>query len=386
MPDYNSILDQLEKYLIKEEYKGYDPYDTLLSWVPFNTIKKWGPILATQFQKQNPINIRPFIGIKKDYNPKAMGLFLLTYSMRYKKTQNDKYLKKAEYFYNWLISNYSTSDSGIGWGYNFPWATPIKLVEAFTPTAVTTGFVIRGLKEYFDISKNEQIKEIINSASQFILNDLPRTTTQDGTCISYTPLKRDICYNASLLGAEVLALNYKMNGDLESKNIAISAIDYVVCKQKRDGVWAYSHNEGTGTDRMQIDFHQGYVIESIYNISTILGITKSKWQKSISLGLEYYRNNQFSEVGRSFWRIPKKYPVDIHNQSQGIITLSRLNSIYPEGLNFANKIADWTISNMRSEKGSFYYQKNRFYSNKISYIRWNQAWMLLALTYLIGNE
>ncbi len=54
-----------------ESYKGYDPYDTLMSFIPFVRINKWLAIIATQVQKRNPINIRPLLGIKKDYNPKG---------------------------------------------------------------------------------------------------------------------------------------------------------------------------------------------------------------------------------------------------------------------------------------------------------------------------
>jgi len=34
---------------------------------------------------------------------------------------------------------------------------------------------------------------------------------------------------------------------------------------------------------------------------------------------------------------------------------------------------------MQSKNGYFFYQKKRFFKNKISYMRWSQAWMLYAL-------
>ena len=49
---------------------------------------------------------------------------------------------------------------------------------------------------------------------------------------------------------------------------------------------------------------------------------------------------------------------------------------------FAEKIAKWTIENMQDEKGYFYYQKWPFLTNKIAYMRWGQAWMMLALSTL----
>jgi hypothetical protein len=83
------------------------------------------------------------------------------------------------------------------------------------------------------------------------------------------------------------------------------------------------------------------------------------------------------------WRIPREWPVDIHNQAQGIITSSRLSHLNPEYLEFAKKIACWTIENMQDKTGYFYFRKNRFYTNKISYMRWSNAWMFLALAELL---
>ena len=83
-------------------------------------------------------------------------------------------------------------------------------------------------------------------------------------------------------------------------------------------------------------------------------------KQAIEKGLRYYKNNQFYESGRSLWRIPKKWPVEIHNQSQGIITFSKLSKFDTSYSDFASKIANWTIDNMQSPKGYFYYRKNPF--------------------------
>ena len=41
------------------------------------------------------------------------------------------------------------------------------------------------------------------------------------------------------------------------------------------------------------------------------------------------------------------------------------------------------IENMFDKKGFFYYQQWPFITNRISYMRWSQAWMFLALSSLI---
>jgi len=79
-----------------------------------------------------------------------------------------------------------------------------------------------------------------------------------------------------------------------------------------------------------------------------------------------------------------RFPVDIHHQAQGIITLSKLYAMFKEDkyLDSARKIAEWTVENMQDETGFFYYQKWPFLTNKIPYMRWSQAWMILALSSL----
>ena len=76
--------------------------------------------------------------------------------------------------------------------------------------------------------------------------------------------------------------------------------------------------------------------------------------------------------------MPKKYPIDIHNQAQGIITFSKLSEFDDKYGNFAETILKWTINNMQDKKGYYYYRKYKHFTNKISYMRWGQAWMLLA--------
>jgi len=379
-------LDILTKYIETENFKGYDPYDTLNSWVHFEGLGKWGPVLATQFQKRNPINIRPLLGIKKEINPKAFGLFLHAYSVLYKKTKNEEYKTKADYFFNWLKNNYSLGYSGYCWGYNFPWAGPGKYADKFTPSSVVTGFICKGIYEYYNIDGSHEAKDILISAADFILNDIPCIEDENGICFSYTPLKEDLCFNSSLFAAEILARAYTFNENEDYKSKAINSVNWVIHHQKSDGRWNYSADIDTGIERQQVDFHQGYVLESIYEIKNLLEIENQAWDNSITKGLGFYRNVQFLDHGVSFWRYPKRWPVEIHNQAQGIITMTKLHHYCPDLVGFPEKIAAWSIDNMQAKDGHFYYQKFPTHTHKISYMRWSNAWMFLALSMIIRDK
>jgi hypothetical protein len=58
----------------------------------------------------------------------------------------------------------------------------------------------------------------------------------------------------------------------------------------------------------------------------------------------------------------------------------------PDSTKLAEQVADWTIRNLRDERGYFYYQQRRFYTVRKPYMRWSQAWMLYALGRLLETS
>jgi hypothetical protein len=62
-----------------------------------------------------------------------------------------------------------------------------------------------------------------------------------------------------------------------------------------------------------------------------------------------------------------------------VITLAKLGK-FKEHKMVMDKVLNWTIDNMQSPKGFFYYQVNKYFSSKIPYMRWAQAWMFYALS------
>lgn len=380
------VIQKLLDFCENEQLKGYDPYDVLNSNFDFRIFGKFGPILAIQLNKRNPINLRPLLGIKKEINPKGMGLFLKAYSLLYKKTQNKLYLEQARSIFQWLKDNYSKGFSGYAWGYNFDWASSEMFLPAYTPSVVVTSFVIDGIFAYYEITKDESAVKVINSASSYIIDDIPISYFTNGIAFSYTHLQKDCCYNASLLAAEILAKKDHVNNSNSHKDLIKRAIDFVVSKQHPKGEWWYSYNQNTGTERNQIDFHQGFILVSLSNLIQLTNLDEQYYQRALTDGLSYYHDFQFYSNGRSKWRIPNNWPVDIHNQSQGIITFSKLKALNSKYLAFARSIAQWSMDNMQSPKGYFFYRKYLFLINKIPYIRWGQAWMLLALAELLIAE
>lgn len=376
---FEESLARLRDYVEREKFAGYDPYDALNGWVPFSAGGRWTEAVWTQIHKRNPVNLRPALGIAPGRNPKGIGLFLAGYSRHVYSAGSDEV---AGELFAWLLAQRSTEYPGSCWGYNFDWVNPVKTVKAGVPSVVVTAFIAKGLFEYFHRTGDLRAREVLFSCCEYVLKVLPRTETKEGICFSYTHLKRDCCFNASMLAAEILAMGFSLGGDDQWEDLAQQALWFAVAHQKEDGRWNYSRDWETGQERQQVDFHQGFVLDSIDAVARLTELEDEKVTRSLLQGAVFYRERQFFPEGRSQWRLPREWPVEIHNQAQGILTLVRLRRLRPDFLPFAETIAAWTIENMQDRRGFFYYQKFPRFTNQIPYMRWAQAWMFLALVEL----
>lgn len=381
--DIRASMDRLDSYVKSMGFAGFDPYDALTGRIDFTRFGKWAPILAIQFMKRCPVNVRPALGIPRQVNPKSLGLLLEAYSRR-AALGHPGSLATANELFTMLLRRRSKGYTAFCWGYPFDWASPAKFLPAGTPSAVVTAFVGRGLHSFYRVTGDPRAAEALAGAARFIMNDLPRIDSEDGLCFSYTPMARDCCYNANLLAAELLARTYSVTADEDLRIAAERAAEFVVRHQHEDGHWNYSRDLESGQERRQIDFHQGFVLDSLWAISRYAAPARNDFEAAIRRGAAFYREHQFEDDGRALYRLPFRRPADIHHQAQGILTFSRLAGFDPEYARFAENIARWTIRHMQDAGGFFYYRKGRFLTNKIAFMRWGQAWMMLALTALVG--
>lgn len=383
---YEDIIKQLHNYCMNENYKGYNLLDSHNSFIPFAKFGNTISFYTNQFFRRSPINLRPLFGIKKTINPKAIGLFLYSYT----KLNDLEIFKKEELseinnkFFRWLETNYCKGYKGYCWGYQYDWPQRKgKIVKAGTPNVIVTGNIVRALYSYYKVYNVKKAKEVIKSAADFVINDLTLTRTSHGLCFSYTSQGNELVVNANLMAAEILSYadyTYKTN---IYENTIKGVLDFTKNLQNSDGSWFYSYNPTNFQPSKQIDFHQGNVLESLYFILRYNKTFEAEYSPIFLRGLAFYKKEQFKANGASIYRLPKIWPIDIHNQAEGILVFSRFSEIDNSFLPFAQVIAEWTLNNLRSPKGFFYFQKWPFFRNKISYMRWNQAWMMVALVELL---
>ncbi len=367
-------ITKLRHYIESEGYKGYDPYDALNGPVlkALSLNQKYLRIAFTQMLKRLSINLRPVLGIKKDYNPKGIGLFLWGYAKLYKKKKEQKYLGTVEYLLRLLESLKSKGYSGNCWGYNFDWQSRAFYIPKYTPTIVNSSFIGHALIDTYLYTDNKKALEMAIPIKDFILNDLNRKKGNGTFCFSYTPIDNTAVHNANLLGASLLIRLYSYTNENNLKDTALSSLAYTMKYQKDDGSWYYAE---TDYQKWIDSFHTGFNLQSIFYFLQ-KGFGK-EYEKAFEKGVKFYSNKFFFEDGTPKYYHDRVNTIDIHSSAQAIVFFSMLGSEYKE---LTEKILKWMLENMRDDKGYFYFQKKNSNVNKIPYIRWAQAWAFHAMT------
>lgn len=264
------------------------------------------------------------------------------------------------------------------WGYNFDWQSKAFFLPQHTPTVVATSFIANAFLDAYEVFKEERFLKIARSSSDFICCDLNRTHEGENFCFSYSPLDKTTIHNANILGAHLLARTASLTGEEELKRTAFNSIKFVIDHQNPDGSWYY----GTKPHHRWIDnFHTGFVLESLFDYINFT--SKFKLRSNLKKGLKFYQDNFFLADGTPKYYHDRIYPIDIHSCAQSIITLVKLAPVSEQNQKLAEKAALWSLANMQDSQGYFYFQKKRFFNNKIAYMRWSQAWMLKALVTLL---
>jgi hypothetical protein len=392
--DLITAHQRLWKYCRAHGHAGYDPFDALNSRLfqatPFKN-SRVARLAWTQFHKRSPINFRSFVKIPRERNAKAIALFALAALADFRRNPTRENEVEARELLDDLIWMSLKGFKGACWGYNFDWQSRSFFAPRGTPTIVPTAFAARALCEAAEVLSRDEYLPFARTICDFILNNLHRSEeASDEVCFSYSPLDRTQVFNASLLAGEVLAtVGSKLGEDsliAWARRIAL----YVVRRQQQDGSWAY------GADSHQSwadNFHTAYILSSLSRINDAISVLESgqvgvatgsstDFDNAIRRGYDFWAERFFLRNGWPKYFPDRLYPVDVHSAASAITTLIDLRGRFPNTLALAKEIADWTFMNLRAGDGSFYYQKRRFFTVKIPYMRWSEAWMMYALARL----
>lgn len=370
---------EILKWAAKEEFAGFDPYDGLnlpiLNDFPFLK-KKYLMILITQFFKNCPVNLRPFLGIKRERNAKGIALFVSGLLNLYGKERDEKFLKLAITLIDWLIENRSPYTERYAWGYNFPWQSRNSYKSRYFPNIVTTSFVAHSFLNAYEHTNNRDYLDIAASSANFIIEDLNIYEDDRGICFSYSPTDNERVYNATLLGSWLLLKIWKVTNEDRYLKYGKKSVEFGIQSQNQDGSWYYGDNK----NQKWIDnFHTGYNLWALYEAYKIIG--KDKIKEAIDRGMEYYLNNLFGEDMLPYYYSHNQRLLDTHSFSVAMILFSRMGK-----KEMAFKVFRKATELSYSGKGYFYFRRIPIYTIKIPYMRWSNAWMFYALTEMEKNE
>jgi hypothetical protein len=219
------------------------------------------------------------------------------------------------------------------------------------------------------------------SAAEYILSELYWTDGDGVAGFSYPlPGLRSQTHNANFLAAALLCRVYRHTGEEKFLAPALQVARYSASKQRPDGSWDYGE---ASTQRWIDNFHTGYNLCALQSIGRYA--ETKEFDSCLQRGFEFYQSHFFREDGAPRYFHNCTYPVDIHSVAQSIITLVELRNLDPSSVPLARSVLRWAMQYMWDDRGFFYYRVLRFCTIRISYMRWSQAWMLLAMSTLLSE-
>jgi hypothetical protein len=241
--------------------------------------------------------------------------------------------------------------------------------------------VATALLDAYDELRDPRCLQMAVSAADYILQELYWTEGEEVAGFSYPlPSMRQQIHNANFLAAALFCRVSATIGEKKFIEPALRATRFSAGKQREDGSWFYGEMPNQGW----IDnFHTGYNLSALRNIGRYSGI--SEFEPRIRRGFEFYRNHFFREDGAPKYFHNRTYPLDVHCVAQSVITLLEFQDLDRDNVKLAHSVFAWAMSHMWDERGYFYYRILPFCTIRTSYIRWAQAWMLMALSTLLEN-
>lgn len=382
----------LMHWLEENDYASYDQYDFwsskpgILSKHLFSTNKLLGaPSVALIFILDTYFPCTRSIFARKHRSAEAIPRIANSYFRLYQMTGKPDYLDRGCDLLAWLKDNATLTEHGIGWGLHFDWQRA-ELLEKGTPCVTLSAYSTRAFLEGHRLTGSNDYLEIALKTGDFVFSDLNRKVVANGTAVSYTPFDKNYVINANSYAAGILVETLKYKYDPKRKVLIDRIVNYILDQQNPDGSWYYFDKNDVPKRKNFIDnFHTCFVLENLFLIWKYSKDDNLK--RSIDKGyrffIENFITNDFSVRYYFSYPYPTGIKVDIRGCAEAIHCLAVLSEIYPEALKLSIKIAEWTSDNMQDSSGFFYFRIYQTHKHKMPYIRWGQAPMVNALTFLL---
>jgi uncharacterized protein YyaL (SSP411 family) len=334
---------------------------------------RWINLCFQETIKRAPINLRPLLLVEQRQNFKGTALFAMANINAYRLTGEHLFLGESHALLEWLIENQSDHCPEFAGCHRHDLQGLTGRQDAGTPGVVGTAYgvqaLLAGAREFDD-----RYADIAHTAADFVFNRLGYEEIPTGAHINYKPTEPDDFYtlNANALGARILLDLHADRPASRLREGATKILDYVVSQQTTAGGWMY--RDPPSASHLSMDnHHNGFIIESLLRYTAVVG--DNRYDSALEKSLSFYRETLFEENGAPNWDEDSTYPRDIHAAAQGILVFT-----YAGDFELARRIIRWTVDNLYAGDGRFYYRKHRYYTKRITLMRWCQAWMSYAIS------
>lgn len=374
-----NIIDKCTSNIYSKSFKSYDIFDALTSkGINFLTMNsQLLKRVAIQINAKSPINFRCWLGMRPLQHTKTISDSLWYLSLLH--TEGFSSRQQLDDTYSLLIAKGSKGRKV--WGLNFKYATRFIDADENMPNLYNTCTSGIAISHYCEVTGShiEDLKSIyydLNSTFSFI-----EESNSKGYYIYY-PTQRHPTYNVNALALYFFSrINFVSKEEVVPKKRIDHILNLIIDEQLENGGWYYSRSEnGKWID----GFHTGFIIESlIYTYK--FNNTNKKLKNCIDRAIYYFKTNMFTDDHYpKYFDYSDKYPIEAQNCAQAIQTLEAIVQYENESnTELLDKVVANTIKDLYSNKGFFYYKKEKFYTIKNSYLRWSTAPMLVALSYYL---
>jgi hypothetical protein len=367
-------IQLLQGWVEEHDYRGYEPFDGLSSWArPLAFGNQLAERVLQQAIRQCPFNLRPLFGVRPQDSTKGRGYMAWGYLTLYRATGQEGFLRKAVDCLEWLDKHKVPRFKHHSWSNHFDFVSRSGSYTKDDPIIVWTSLIGQAYIDAFDLTGERWFLEIAESACNWIM-ELPREKTTTGDCLSYLTHFQSSIHNANMLGAGLLARIAKYTGNEDYRRAAHSAMEYSCSRQLADGSWWYAE----APKFHWIDnFHTGYNLDSLDTYIDATG--DDEFRTNLDKGLAFYKAHFFEASGRPKYYHTRAYPIDIQCAAQSIDTLAGFSGRDPECWALAKRLTAWSIGNMQSRRGYFYYRQYPLVTARTPMLHWGQATMFKAL-------
>jgi hypothetical protein len=377
------------EYSRERDYVGWDYADGMSSRVlrALPLENKWLNLSVQETIKRAPINLRPLFAVEQRRNFKGTALFAMANRTAARLAEEGRlesppgvdYETEERRLLEWLAENRSVGYSGFCGGHKHVIQGLNHQGQPNEPDLVSTSYAVRALLRGRE--HDPSFGELARSAAEFTVDDMQYEEVEGGATVKYYPKHPDDSYtlNAGAITARMFVDLYAAFGEEQFLERGRALLDYIVDAQTPIGGWYYRLPKDASHLSMD-NHHNGFIVECLQRYHEVTGT--ERYGDSLADAREFYRLELFEADGAPRWDERSTYPRDIHAAAQGILVFT-----YAGDREFARRILDWTRENLHVGDGRFYVRKNRFYTKRVTLMRWCEAWMAYAIAeYLTASD